>query len=184
MATTRNNFILQGLHGLLGRQLVLRRDKIGRTIVCARPSFDPHHEFTALQKAHHRAFREAARYALSAKDEPVYVRKATGTSSNPYNIAIADWFHPPHILDIDLGSWTGQPGQVICIKASDDVLVKEVTVSITDTYGALLEHGCAVQAGDLNWLYTTTTTASGPLKLLAAAQDLPGHVTQLTRLFP
>ena len=184
MATALNNSILQGLRGLLGRQLVLRRDKIGRTIVCAQPRVDPRHKLTDLQKAHHRAFREAARYALAAKDEPAYVRKAAGTPSNSYNVAIADWFHPPEILDVDLGTWTGQPGQVIRIKASDDVLVKEVTVSITDSYGALLEHGSDVQVGDLNWHYTTTTTASGPLKLLVAAQDLPGHVTQLTRLFP
>ena len=182
MAITRNNPIIDGLRGLLGRQLVLRRDKIGRTIVCAHPRFDPHHKFTDLQKAHHRAFREAARYALSAKDEPAYVRKAAGTPSNPYNVAIADWFHPPHILEVDLDTWTGQPGQLIRVKAIDDVLIKQVTLLITDGAGMLLEQGHAVQVDPICWEYTTTLPANAPHpSVLVFAQDLPGHTARLEK---
>ena len=79
---------------------------------------------------------------------------------------------------MDLTGWSGQAGQVIRVKALDDV---QVTVSVSDPSGALLEQGAAKQVDSLWWEYTTSSTGSGNLKVLAAAQDLPGNVTEMSK---
>jgi len=181
MAKNLSNVVVSGLSGSLGRQVVLKRDKAGRTIVSAHPTYKPDRVFTALQLNHQNAFREAVAYALSAQSNKIYAKKAAGTPLSPYNLAVADWFNSPQILDIDLAGWTGQPGRRIRVKALDDVLVKQVSVIVTDQAGALLEQGPATQVDNLWWEYTTTATGTGVLKVTASAQDLPGHTAQLTK---
>lgn len=181
MAKVSNNIVMQGLSGLLGNQLLIRQDKAGRTIIGAKPRFKANRVFSATQKEHQHAFREAVAYAQSARDEAVYIHKAEGTPMNPYNVALADWFHAPEILEIDLGTWSGQPDQVIRIKALDDVLVTRVSVSIRDSDGAPLEQGAATQVDSLWWEYTTRAPGSGSLTVLVAAQDMPGHVTEMSK---
>lgn len=181
MAKTKRNIILDGLSGAVGKQLLIRQYRAGHTVVGAPPVFKPDRAFSELQLARQLAFREAAAYAVTAKDNPLYTRKAAGTARNSYNLAISDWLHPPEILALELGDWHGQPGAVIRIQAQDDVQVCLVTISISDPRGALLEQGPARQVDPLWWEYTTTSAASGSLEVLACAQDLPGHVTQLSR---
>jgi len=182
MAKVRNNLVMQGLSGLLGNQLTIRQDKAGRTIISARPQPKPNRTFTDAQKQHHHDFREAAAYAQSARGAQIYVSKAAGTPMNPYNVALADWFHAPEILELDLGDWSGQPGKVLRVKALDDVLVMQVSVSIRDAGGALLEQGPATSVDSLWWEYTTHAAGSGRLTVLASAQDMPGNVTEMSKV--
>lgn len=123
MAKVRNNIIIQGLSGSLGEQLVIKQDKAGRTIVGVAPSFDPNRTYTEAQTEQHEKFRDASIYAKGAKDEEIYVEKAEGTPINPYNVAMADWFHAPEVTEIDAEAWSGQAGQVIRIQAVDNVQV-------------------------------------------------------------
>ncbi len=184
MAKVRNNVIVRGLSGSFGDQMVLKIDKAGRTIVSNMPTFDENRDFTPAQQAQHEKFREASAYAKDAKDQTVYVEKAEGTPMNPYNIAMADWFHEPEIKEIDLSAWTGQVGQPIRIRAMDDVQVKEVRVAITDEADVLLEQGAAVEGENSWWTYTTSATVGRSLpnmKVVVSAADLPGHVTQMTQ---
>lgn len=181
MAKVRSNIIIQGLSGMLGNQLVIKQDKAGRTIVSVRPTFDENREFTEEQKAHQEAFKEATAYAKDAKGEAVYAEKAEGTPMTSYNVAVADWFHPPEITEVDLSAWTGQIGETIRVKAVDDVKVEQVTIVITDEADAVLEQGAATQAVGLWWEYTTTAEASGNPKVVAAAMDLPGHIDEVVQ---
>jgi len=182
MAKVRHNIFVQGASGCLGGQLVLKRDRAGRTILSRKPVFADDRRFSPAQRAQQLAFRQAVTYAAGACDHPVYAALAAGSPLTPYNLAVSDWFHPPNILEIDLGGWCGQPDRLIRVKALDDVLVTGVTLSISDLSGLLLEHGPALRVDDLWWHYTTRAAATGPLRLLAAAQDLPGHVTQQARV--
>lgn len=181
MAKVRENIIIRGLSGSLGDQLVIKIDKGGRTIVSMKPEFDEGREFSPAQLAQQEDFREAAAYAKEARDEEVYAQKAEGTARSPYNVAMADWFHPPEIKEIDLSAWSGEAGQVIRMKVMDDVEVDEVSVVITDEADVVLEQGEAEYDSALWWEYTTTTAASGNPKVLVSAQDLPGHITQMTQ---
>ncbi len=182
MATVRNNIIMQGLSGMLGNQLTIRQDKAGRTIIATRPRRNPNRAFSETQQQHRNNFREAAAYAQSARTAQIYISKAAGTPMNPYNVALADWFHAPEILEMDLGGWSGQPGKVLRVKALDDVMVTQVKISIRDAGGALLEDGPATQVDNVWWEYTTHATGSGSLTVLAAAQDMPGNITEMSKV--
>lgn len=179
MAKVKQNIVIQGLSGSIGGQLVIKIDKSGRTIVSAAPTFDENRQFTEAQQAQHEAFREAAAYAKTAKDNEVYKNKANGTPQNPYNVAMADWFHEPQILEIDTSAWNGGVGEVIRVKAIDDVQVKKVSIVISAADGTVLEQGEATAADSLWWNYTTTAPAAEDAKILATVQDLPGHVVKL-----
>lgn len=180
MARVKKNVVVKGLCGVLGDQVVFKRDKAGRTIVSVLPTFADDREFSDLQKGHMADFRRATQYAkAAAKAEAIYAEKAEGTPMSAYNVAVKDWFHAPEIGEMDLSGWTGQAGEPIRIEALDDVMVKRVTVIVTDAEGVLIEQGAATQEeDDLWWVYTTTQAAPGQPKVIAVAQDLPGHVGQ------
>ncbi len=180
MAKVRNNIIIQGLSGSLGDQLVIKQDKAGRTIVAVPPSTDPNRVFTEAELERQGKFRDASVYAKGAKSESVYVEKAEGTPMNPYNVAIADWFHAPEVTEIDTEAWSGQAGQVIRIQAVDNVQVTQVNVVITDAENAVVEQGAAVRAEGAWWAYTTTATVAGEVKIVVTARDLPGNIASLS----
>ncbi len=111
----------------------------------------------------------------------MYQAKAEGKATSSYNEAMADWFHEPEIKEIDVSAWTGQAGQAIRVKALDDVQVKKVTIVISDDQGVVLEQGEAESIDGLWWGYTTTAAVTvAQAMILATAQDLPGHVGQMT----
>lgn len=183
MAKVRKNLIIQGLSGSLGEQLVIRHDKAGRTIVAVSPSFDPNRTFTPEQLEVQEKFRQATAYAKAAREEEVYVEKADGKALSAYNVAVADWFHAPEVLEIDMSAWDGAIGQIIRVKVIDDVQVTQVNIVITDEQGDVLEQGAANHEDGLWWHYTTTDTASGTPRVVASAQDLPGNIGQLEMNF-
>lgn len=181
MAKVQNNIVVKGLSGSLGDQLVIKRDKAGRTIVGVKPEFSENRQFTEAQQTQQEAFRQATAYAKSSKGENVYVEKAQGTPLSAYNVAVADWLHSPEILDIDMSNWTGQAGQLLRVKAQDDIKIQQVTVVITDETDAVLEQGSATQSDGLWWNYTTTAATSGNAKVIVSVQDMPGHIAQMTK---
>jgi hypothetical protein len=138
------------------------------------------------QQQQTRRFREAIRYARSASrtvriytDLAARCRRVTA-----YNLAIADWFHPPEILEVDFGERTGEAREIIGIYAVDDVQVKCVHVAILDPNGTVLEQGPATLANYDWWLYETTAPAGNNSKVIVTAEDLPGHVTEAMRFLP
>jgi hypothetical protein len=94
------------------------------------------------------------------------------------NVAMADWSHPPRILEIDLRGWRGCPGEVIRVLAVDDVKVGQVQVEIADGAGTILETGQAALAVSQRWEYPLQQAHSGSVTVTVFARDLPGHVTQ------
>jgi len=181
MAKVRNNVMVRGLSGSFGEQMVIRIDKAGRTIVSNKPEFDENRVFTPAQQAQQERFREASIYAKDAKDQVIYKEKAEGTSKTSANVAMADWFHAPEIKEIDLSEWAGQAGQCIRVRALDDVQVQKVSVVITDENDMVLEQGLADAEDGGWWIYQTTGSAAGNPKVLVAAEDLPGHITEMTK---
>lgn len=178
MAKVHNNVLLRGISGLVGDQLVLKRDKAGRTILSNKPHFREDRVFTPAQQAQQARFRAARAYAREAKSLEVYQAKAAGTPQTPSNVAMSDWCHAPEIREVDLSSWTGQAGQVIRVRAVDDVLVKKVEVMILGAEGEVSERGEGMREDGEWWLYRTTRTVMGATKVVARAEDLPGHVTE------
>jgi hypothetical protein len=115
MAKVKDNIITEGASGKLGKLLVFRHMKDGRTIIATRPNYT-NHKWTADQRTHHSRFQEAAAYArLASKTNPLYTELAQGTSKNAYNLALSDWFHPPVIHEVQ------QQAGRIRVNATDNV---------------------------------------------------------------
>lgn len=167
MAKVRKNPIVQGVSGKFGGQVVFRHLRDGRTILCSVPDFS-RRVLSEGQNAHHARFKEGAAYAKSAaKTEPIYTQLAAGTMKNAYNVALADFFHPPVIHSVE------RVDGVVYIHASDDVMVTSVSVTVFDNDESVFEKGDAVQEDDSErWKYVPQFTG----RILVEARDLAGNV--------
>lgn len=152
----------------------------GKIVIADNPMFDDHRGPTSTTKSHQDSLQEATTYANFAQHQEVYIDKAQGTGTTAYTIAMADWFGAPKVLEIDVDNWTGEIGQVIRVKAKDNVMVARVTVVIRDAEEKVLETGEAVrlEEGSAWWSYITQSLIKmTPFPIVeATAQDLPGNM--------
>jgi hypothetical protein len=173
-----NNFI-RGSRSLAGDQSITCITRSGRIIMTDKPILEDQRTVTDPQKSHRETLHEATTYARYAEGEDVYINAARETGSTAYNLAIVDWLGAPKVLEINVDGWTGAIGQMIRVKARDNVMVARVGVVIRDAKANILEAGEAVQAeeGSAWWNYTTQSPV--PLTpfptVEAIAQDLPGN---------
>jgi hypothetical protein len=181
MAKVYDNPITEGLSGKLGKRLVFRKGRKGKTIVALNPVYSENRLFTETQLAHHEAFRQATQYAVGARNNPLYVTLAREADATAYNLAVADWFGKPQVLEIDPSRWTGQPGQTIRVMAKDDTQVTKVVVVIKDGNGTILMQDFADQVDSVWWNFTTTSAVADPsaATISATAYDLPGNTGDL-----
>lgn len=180
MKQSRNS-IMRGMSGSLGEELVFRQ-RAGKTVVCLPPvprEDNPTEEQLTIRSK----FHEASRYAKTAIANPTlkaqYKAKAElGTSA--YNVAFADFFRAPVILNVDASNYSGAPGNTILIEAIDDFKVQSVRVTILTAGGDVLETGTAVANPESSGYWTYTITASNPDRsgvVRIQVSDLPGNVT-------
>ncbi len=183
MAKVQSNLVIHGLSGMLGRQLVVRRRKNGQYVLYAAPGARSK-DMSDAQKQQCDKFRQAVLYAKGAQKTPEYQDAAKTRGISAYNVAIADFLHPPEIQKIDLSSYHGKADDKIAITAVDDVKVKTVGVMIVNDDGSLVEKGVAAAADqDSNqWLYTTKCAAgSASVKIVVDVADLAGQVAQVSQ---
>jgi hypothetical protein len=122
------------------------------------------------QKAHNRRFQQAARYGCqAAREHPIYAELARGTVKTAYNMAVSDWFRPPVIHEV-----TQREGSLL-VRATDNVLVTKVEVTVLDEHGEELEKGEATRAEGDWWEYFPRLTGK---TITAAAWDLAGNTTK------
>ena len=94
--TKKKNSLLEGLSGSIG-DLVIRQMPDGSTRVSRKPDFSER-VFSQAQLVHQGRVKLASAYASEAKTWPVYIEIARRKKKHsPYNLAVADWFHPPVI---------------------------------------------------------------------------------------
>ena len=183
MAKVKNNLVIHGLSGMLGKQLVIRRAKNGQYIVSAAPN-QPKQELTEAQKEHREKFRQAVLFAKGAQKNPEYQEAADTRGVSAYNVAIADFLHPPEIQKIDLSQYQGKADETITITAVDDVKVQTVGVMIVNDDGTLVEKGAAVVGDSMTnqWRYTTKNAASSAsVKIVVDVADLAGQVAEVSQ---
>jgi hypothetical protein len=177
MAYIRKNVVMEGLSGMLADQIVLRQDKAGRTIVSIRPHYGPNREFSETQLSQQDRFQEAAAYAKDASQrEAIYAEKAANEVYSAYNAAVADWFHPPQVREIDVSGYGGQAGETIRARVTDDVMVTGVSIVIATEDGTVVEQGEMSYEQGQWYVYTTTASCPpGAATVVVMGLDLPGH---------
>ncbi len=177
---SKNNVLTEGLSGKI--QQIVFRQKAGETIVSKRPAITTVPP-TAAQQNIRFTFRDAVIYAASVLADPVlklaYKAKAKPGQS-AFNVAVADFFKPPVIGEINTVDYTNLAGSRVIVPVRDNFRVKEVTVSIRNTDGIQVEEGVALlQPDGINWQYNATVL-SGNIAgnvITVKAGDMPGHVT-------
>jgi hypothetical protein len=179
MATSENNVITHGLSGKVGDLLVFSQ-RGGKTIVSTAPRKSGTE--SEAQKEHRRKFQRAVLYGKAAISDPatgdLYAAKAVTQKRQSFNVAVADFFNAPNIESVDVSDYTGRPGDIIRICATDDFTVGSVTVGIHNADGSLVEEGAATpdSTGYL-WTYTATAVNNSLTgdRILITASDIPGN---------
>jgi hypothetical protein len=182
MAKVEQNLVIHGLSGMLGKQVVVRRQKNGEYVLAAAPGHRTR-EMTEAQKQHLDRFRQAILYAKGAQKNAEYQDLAKARGHSAYNVAVADFLHPPEIQHIDIAGYHGAAGQTITITAVDDVKVKEVGVLLATDAGVLVEKGSATTSAENGhvWLYKTTAAApSAAVKIVVDVADMAGQIAEET----
>jgi hypothetical protein len=182
MAEAQKNDVTLGLSGKFGQMFVFRQ-LAGKTYATRAPG-ERTKEPSAEQKVNREKFQKAILYGKTVIADPLmkkdYQEKAEPGKS-AFNVAVADFFKAPDILDVDLTGYTGQVGQKIRIRVTDDFAVKSVVVTIHNGDGTLQEEGdAALEENQLDWIYTTNsnnTSLTGD-KITIIAADIPDNLTK------
>jgi hypothetical protein len=183
MAKSKNNVVTHGLSGKIADLLVFRQ-RAGETIVSKVPVQSK--KVSAKQIEQRKRFRQAVIYGQSAVVTPetksVYEEVAAEKKGRtPFNAAVADFLNTPEINRIDLSNYTGLAGDTITIEAVDDVMVKEVHVSIISSDGTVVEEGQAVSdVSGCVWTYTAVQNNDDfdGDKIVVSVSDLPGNLVE------
>ena len=186
MAQSKKNVVIHGMSGKLGG-LVVFRQRFGKTLLTTAPGTRTKEQSAAQQEITNR-FQKAVVYAKSVLADPAVkaeYKAAAGEGRSAYNLAIADFFNSPSILNVDVSAYTGEAGQPIMMQVTDDYKVKSVSIAIRNADDSVVEEGMAVQQANLlDWVYTTTTAnpAIAGDKVVVTATDYPRNVTKFEQI--
>ena len=172
MAKLKQNAVISGLSGSLGKDHYARHRKDGRTIISRKPDFSNRH-FSEAQLTVQSGMKAASAYAkVASRENPIYAelakKKAKKKVRNAYNVAVGDWFNAPVIERIE---WDNGHIRVL---ASDDVMVTKVTVTILGEAGQRLEQAEARLNLGIWWEYQAAN--SGLVRV--EAWDFASNVTR------
>jgi len=177
-----NNDLVKGSSGRIGDQLVYRQ-RGEKTIIAKRPR-PKNTPDTEAQIAVQERFFNAALYGKAviadAVKKAVYQAKTTGYQT-AYNLAVSDFCKSPEIKVCDADNYSGNPGEEIRIRATDDFKVESVRLEIKDSTNDSIEEGAAVlNDNGVDWIYTATTVNLflPGTKLIVSASDIPGNITK------
>ena len=181
MASSEKNLGTEGLSGTVANFVFRHRKADGKTFV-SHLQGKRTTEASAIQIEHQEKFQRAVIYGKAQMEDPAKktaYREKAKPGESAYNVAVADYFNAPHIEDVDVSEYTGQPGTIITIKAVDDFAVIKVDVHIASSTGTLIEEGGALVVADdpLTWIYTATATNPSLTgdKITVTAWDNPGN---------
>lgn len=174
-----NNPLLQGWSGKIGNIIFYQRN--GKT-VARKVSTARRKKPSPKQEEQKYKFKKAAAYAHQVTRELQW-KQAYETAASPglsaYNMAMADYFHPPTIRSVNTSKYTGKKGSTITAVALDDFKVVRVVVRVTNELGRLVEQGDAVKQRGNTWKYTSLVSnrrVKG-FGITVIAYDLPGNLT-------
>jgi hypothetical protein len=162
MAKRIDNPLIPEVVGRVGKLVYYRRK--GKP--CVRRTPNRTAEFTDAEKKNQSKFGRASHFASAVLTDPTqktrYERAAAGTDGSAQNLAVSDFMHDPVITEVDLSGFTGQAGEVIKIRAEEDVLgAAAVRVSIANRAKTILEQGNAlVEKTGFWWSYSAQKTSA------------------------
>jgi hypothetical protein len=184
MAKIKLNPIVEQVSGGFGN-IVFRRS--GEGVIIARKAGE-RGAASEAQAAHRERFRLAVLYAQGVLANPimraVYEAAAARKDKPAFALGVADYLNEPHIDAVDLSAYSGQPGDLLTVRAHDDFGVTAVLVSIRDESDAHIESGPALETpiGSGEWAYAAANTvAAGSLvRVSVTVSDRAGGTDEQT----
>jgi len=158
MTKVRFHGPIAGFSGAMGEMVFADQEKKGRTLAYMKK----HYERSQAQLDQCNRFTEAAQDAQAALEDPAvrafYEGIAEERDSDAYKVAFTDFLVAPKIKSIDLSQYKGHVGDPIKIRATDDIGLTSVDVTLTATDGTQIETGSALERGARTgiWIYTAT----------------------------
>jgi hypothetical protein len=182
MSKIKNNPIMKGASGMLGKVVVYREVR-GNVIMSNRPK--RRKVLTPQQMETKSRFLRAVKYAKKQMADPIakagYQRGPGSPFPSAYSSAMGDYLKAPIINTINTSRYGGAIGDEVWINATDNFKVTAVNVSIFNMEGKLIEQGDAVPNSDCidEFLYTITVTNQvlPGTKILVTVRDRPGNIT-------
>ena len=184
MANVHLNPIMERIRGKIG-ELVFRR--FGRRTIIARKPDLSGRVASAGQIAVRERFRGAAYYANKVMADPErrarYAPLATKRGTPLREVIMTDYLNPPVVDAISVADYHGIIGDPVVVRATDDVAVSGVTVTLRDAADAVIEQGVATLADD-RWTYRATVAvpAGEAVMVIATARD--GAEQEATKILP
>lgn len=158
MAKSRDNVVMQGASGRIGKTLVFRQ-KGDQTIIARtgkkRADGKP---YTEKQLKVQNRFIDASLYAKKAIQEiplkALYEARAN-INQTAYNVAFKDYFTAPMVRRLDDRNYFGQIGDAIKLMIKDVLKVTQVKIEILDSSETLIESGSATALDNegIEWEY-------------------------------
>lgn len=158
MTKVRFHGPIAGFSGAMGEMVFADQKKKGRTVAYMKT----HHELSEAQLNTQNRFKEASLLANAALEDPArrafYQAIAKERDSSAYQTAFIDFLVAPEFKPLDLRQYKGRVGDLILIRAVDDIGMKDVQVTLVTNEGTEIETGSAVEAGARtgHWIYTAT----------------------------
>ena len=177
VAKLKLNALIAALRGAIGDLVIVR---LGDGFYIREKGETPDPSSPA-QMAHLSRFGQASLWAkalLTAPPTKAAYKKARHGHLTPHNVAVSDFMIAPVIESVGLESYTGQPGELIRIVATDDLKVTQMAVAIRKVAGNPIAKGPAERSPlDDKWLYTSRTQIRPGTNMVieATAVDLPGN---------
>jgi len=183
MSKIKNNPIMKGASGMLGKTVVYRQSKDGSVVMANKPRTSGY--FTDKQLLVQSRFEAASQYANAQIKDPVSKAEyaAAGASKNrsAHQAAMTDYLRKPRMIDCNTDNYTGVVGTTIDVTAFDDFKLTSVQVKILSATGTVIEQGTAVSQTLTPSIYRYTATAANSTlrgsKIVVTLRDKPGNTT-------
>lgn len=183
MSKIKNNPIMKGASGMLGKTVVYRQTKDGTTIMANKPKKTG--VVTDKQLIIQAKFEEAAQYAAAQMKDPAskaeYAEAGASRNRSAHQAAMTDYLRKPRVLELNTDAYNGIIGDTINIRAFDDFKITSVQVRINSAAGVLIEQGAAMLLALTANHYRYTTTAANATRpgtrITVTLRDKPGNVT-------
>ncbi len=158
MTKVRFHGPVAGFSGAMGEMVFADNETKNRTIAYMKKHYPP----TQAQLDHRAFFKECALRAQAALTDPAtyafYAAIAQVKDSTPQIVALTDFLVRPTIKPLNLTKYKGQVGDIITIRATDDIGLADMDVALIATDGTVIEQGKAIEDGTGTgmWIYTAT----------------------------
>lgn len=177
MAISKYNVVMHNTSGIVGDLLEFSQ-RYGKTIIGKRRRKSS--TVSEVQLEIRRKFKKACSYAkqtMAIPERAVLYEAKAKPGVTPYNLAVANYFTAPTIVEIITDEYKGAAGDRLDLLVDDAIIVVSVEVSIYTADNELVESGPAVKTEEGFWHYIATADSPqlAGSRIAVTAKNLPGN---------